>query len=148
MMYLPSLFGEDLVDDFMDPVESSFFSRPFFTGMGNKSFLRTDVTEKDGNYDLAVDMPGVKKDDIAVELKDGYLNISATANNNKEDKDDKGNVIRQERFSGKVARSFYVGDDVTEKDVHAKFEDGVLHLTLPKKDEKKAVEDKKLIAIE
>ena len=95
-----------------------------------------------------MNMPGVKKEDVKAELKNGYLTINAAANRNKDEKDSNGRYIRRERYSGSCSRSFYVGDQVTETDIRAKFEDGTLKLLVPKKEEKPAVEDKKYIAIE
>ena len=108
---------------------------------------KTDVTEKDGNYLLDMELPGYGKEDIKIELKDGYLNVSASKNTSNEEKDDKGNVIRQERYTGSCSRSFYVGDGVKETDIKAKFENGELKIVVPV-DAPKEVEEKKFIAIE
>lgn len=108
--------------------------------------IKTDILEKDGNYILDMEMPGYKKEDISVELKRGYLAISASRNTNKEEKDKKGNVIRQERFSGTVSRQFYVGNGVTEEDIKASYDNGELKITfLSKKEE---LPEKKTICIE
>lgn len=109
--------------------------------------MKTDVTEKDGNYLLDMELPGYGKEDIKIELKDGYLNVSASKNTSNEEKDDKGNVIRQERYTGSCSRSFYVGDGVKETDIKAKFENGELKIVVPV-DAPKEVEEKKFIAIE
>ena len=98
-------------------------------------------------YEVAVDLPGFKKEDLHVELNKGYLTISASKSLNKDEKDQEGKYIRQERYAGSCSRSFYVGEGVEEKDIHAKFEDGTLRLAIPKKDPK-AIESKKCIAIE
>ena len=95
-----------------------------------------------------MNLPGVKKEDVKAELKDGYLTISASSNTSKDEKDDNGRYIRRERYSGSCSRSFYVGDQVTESEIKAKFENGTLTMLIPKKEEKPAVEDKKYIAIE
>lgn len=108
--------------------------------------IKTDILEKDGNYILDMEMPGYKKEDISVELKRGYLTISASRNTNKEEKDKKGNVIRQERFSGTVSRQFYVGDGVTEEDIKASYDNGELKITFPSK--KEELPEKKTICIE
>ena len=149
-MLMPSIFGENLFDDdWMDfPFERDFWGRknPLYGKNANK-IMKTDIREHDGGYELDVDLPGFKKDEINVELENGYLTISAAKGLDKDEQDKKGKYIRKERYAGAVQRSFYVGDAVTEEDVKAKFEDGILRLSIPKKDAK-AVETKKTIAIE
>lgn len=149
-MLMPSIFGENLFDDFMDfPFEKDFFGKhnPLY-GKHEKNLMKTDVKEMDASYEIAIDLPGFKKDDISAKLKDGYLTISASKGLDKEEKDEEsGNYIRRERYTGQCARSFYVGEGLTEADIKAKFEDGILKLTVPKKDAK-AVEENKYIAIE
>lgn len=144
-MLMPSIFGENLFDDLMD------FSLPRTTRFlheGNaQNVMRTDVKETDQGYELDIDLPGFKKEDVKAQLKNGYLTIQAAQNVNNEQKDNEGKYIRRERFSGSVSRSFYVGEKVTEEDIHAKFEDGILKLTLPKSDNHK-VEQENYIAIE
>ena len=138
-MLLPSIFGEDLFDDWMD--------FPFTTAPSAR-MMRTDVKETDNSYELDIDMPGVDKGDVKAELKNGYLTISASANKNNDEKDKDGKYIRKERYSGSCSRSFYVGDAVKQDEVKAKFENGTLKVTIPKKEEKPAVEENKTIAIE
>ena len=137
-MLMPSIFGENLLDDFFD-----FPFDGYRTEM-----MSTDIKDTDAGYEVTMSLPGVKKEDIKAQLKDGYLTIQATANNKKDEKDDKGKYIRRERYSGSCSRSFYVGEDVTQDEIKAKFENGALTLLVPKKDQKPAVEDKKYIAIE
>ena len=139
-MLMPSIFGEDLFDD--------FFGYPFRGYEMNSSLMSTDIKDTDGGYEVTMNLPGVKKEDVKAELKDGYLTINASSNSSKDEKDDNGHYIRRERYSGSCSRSFYVGDQVTEADIKAKFEDGTLKLLIPKKEEKPAVEEKKYIAIE
>ena len=86
--------------------------------------MKTDVREVDGNYLLDMELPGYKKEDIHLELKDGYLNITAARNSSNEEKDDVGNIIRQERYSGSCTRNFYVGDSIREEDIRASFDNG------------------------
>ena len=105
--------------------------------------MKTDVKETDQGYEVAVDLPGVKKDDVTVELNDGYLTISAKKNVGNDKKDKNGKYIRRERYSGTMSRSFYVGKDMKQEDVHAAFNDGILTLQLPKKDAAKQIEDRK-----
>ena len=109
--------------------------------------MKTDIKEHDGGYELDIDLPGFKKDEITIDLDNGYLTISAAKGLDKDEQDKQGKYIRRERYAGAMQRSFYVGDAVTEEDVKAKFEDGILRLSIPKKDAK-AVETKKTIAIE
>ena len=149
-MLIPSIFGENLFDDdWMDfPFERDFWGRknPLYGKNANK-IMKTDIREHDGGYELDVDLPGFKKDEINVELENGYLTISATKGLDKDEQDKKGKYIRRERYAGAMQRSFYVGDEVTQEDIKAKFEDGILRLSIPKKDAQ-AVEMKKTIAIE
>ena len=143
-MLMPSIFGENLLDDFFD---SPFYDYSYRAGSAD--LMKTDIKDTDQGYEITMNLPGVKKEDVKAELKDGYLTISATANSNKDEKDNKGHYIRRERYSGTCSRSFYVGDGVTQDEIKAKFENGALTLTVPKKEEKPAVEDnKKYIAIE
>ena len=149
-MLMPSIFGENLFDDgWMDfPFERNFWGRknPLY-GKNAKNLMKTDIREHDEGYELDIDLPGFKKDEITIDLDNGYLTISAAKGLDKDEQDKKGKFIRRERYAGAVQRSFYVGDAVTEEDVKAKFEDGILRLSIPKKDAK-AVETKKTIAIE
>ena len=149
-MLMPSIFGENLFDDWMDfPFTNDFFSskNPLY-GKHAKNMMKTDVRETDNSYELDVDLPGFKKDEIKAQLENGYLTISAAKGLDKDQKNKDGKYIRQERYAGAMSRSFYVGDDVTQEDVKAKYEDGILKLSIPKKDTKAAVENKKQIAIE
>ena len=130
------------------PVFDNLFDDFFTTdSQGTSSVMKTDIVEKDGNYELSIEVPGVKKEDIQMELKDGYLNVTASHNTNKEDKDKEGRIIRQERVSGSYSRSFYVGNDVRTEDVKASFNNGELVVTVPKEAPKK-VEENKFIPIE
>lgn len=130
------------------PVFDNLFDDFFTTdSQGTSSVMKTDIVEKDGNYELSIEMPGVKKEDIQMELKDGYLNVTASHNINKEDKDKEGRIIRQERVSGSYSRSFYVGNDVRTEDVKASFDNGELIVTVPKEAPKK-IEENKFIPIE
>ena len=121
--------------------------RSFFSGKELGGF-KTDIKDTGDAYVLEADLPGVKKEDIKAEVKDGYLMITAAANSKTDEKDKTGKYIRRERYSGSMSRSFYVGDGVSQEDIKAKFENGVLTLDVPKKEAKPAVEEKKTIAIE
>ena len=136
---MPSIFSRDLFDDMFD-------TRSY--GRQQSDLMKTDVKETDKDYKLSVDLPGVKKDDLKAELKDGYLTISATVNQNNDEKDEEGRYIRRERFSGSFNRSFYVGNDITQEDIKAKFENGTLKMFVPKIEPKPQVEEKKYIPIE
>ena len=109
--------------------------------------MKTDVREKDDSYELDVDLPGFKKDEIKVQLKDGYLTLSAAKGLDKDQQDKQGNYIRRERYAGAMSRSFFVGEDVAQEDIHAKYEDGILRLSVPKKAPKK-IENTGYISIE
>ena len=148
---LPSIFGESLFDDFFaDPFEMMAMPQgrnPLY-GKHAKNMMKTDIRETENNFELDIDLPGFKKEDVNLELKNGYLTISADKALDKDEKDDKGRYIRQERWSGSCSRSFYVGEDVTEEDIKANFQHGILTLFVPKKEAKPAVEEKKTISIE
>ncbi len=153
-MLLPSIFGENLLDDWMMDFPRMDFPRCDFADVDRKLYgkhaanvMKTDVHEHDEGYEVAIDLPGFKKDEIKLDLENGYLSVSAAKGIEKEDKDKKGRLIRQERYSGAMQRSFFVGDAITEEDIKAKFEDGVLRLSIPKKDAPK-IPEKKTIAIE
>ncbi len=149
-MLVPSIFGENLFDDFMDfPFDDDFWGRknPLY-GKNAKRMMKTDIRETDGSYELDVDLPGFKKDEIQASLENGYLTISAAKGLDKDDKDKEGKYIRQERYAGAMSRSFYVGDEVTQDEIKAKYEDGILKLSIPKKEKKPAVEQDNHIAIE
>ena len=130
-----------LFDDMFDDM----FTSPFFSNRSDMT-MKTDITEKDGYYTLDMELPGCKKEEIHLELSDGYLNVSASHNTGSDEKDDKGNIIRQERYSGTFSRSFYVGENVKEEDVRASYENGELKITFPK--ESAMLPEKKNIMIE
>lgn len=110
--------------------------------------MKTDIKDTDNGYEVIMNLPGARKEDVKAELKDGYLTINVTSNTNNDEKDENGKYIRRERFTGSCSRSFYVGDQITQEDIKAKFENGTLTMIIPKKEAKPAVEDKKYIAIE
>lgn len=110
--------------------------------------MKTDIKDTDQGYEITMNLPGVKKEDVTAELKDGYLTISAVSNSENSEKDTNGRYIRRERFSGSCSRSFYVGEDMTQEDIKARFENGTLKMMIPKKESQPAVETKKYIAIE
>ncbi|MBR3643537.1 MAG: Hsp20/alpha crystallin family protein [Parasporobacterium sp.] len=147
-MLMPAIFRENLFDDFFDfPMMRDFddVDRKLF-GRHAQHIMKTDVHEHEDHYDVDIDLPGFKKEDINLSLKDGNLLVQAAKAMNEEDKDKQGKLVRRERYSGSMQRSFYVGTNVKEEDVKAKFEDGVLKLTIPKADE--AIPEKKTIMIE
>ena len=130
---LPSVFGENLFDEFFnDPFSRSFFGgRDPLYGKHARNLMKTDVKESDTQYILDIDLPGFKKDEVNIELKDGYLTVSAAKGLDKDQKDEEGRYIRRERYSGQCASSFYVGD-LKPEEISAKYEDGILKLTIPK----------------
>ena len=131
---------------FNDFFKDSFFESPF--DHSTTQVMRTDVHENDSNYLVEVELPGYNKEDIKADLKDGYLTITASHEENQEEKDKKGNCIRKERYTGSCHRSIYIGDHLTQEDIKASFKDGVLHLSIPK-DAPKEIEDQaKYITIE
>ena len=143
-MLVPSIFGESLFDDMFNfPWDSDFYRG----STGTRGLMRTDVKETDQTYELDIDLPGVKTDDIKVQLKDGYLTVAVSKNVNNEEKREDGSYIRRERYSGACSRSFYVGDGVKQEDIHAKYENGILKLTVPKTDHKQVAQNN-YIAIE
>ena len=148
-MYMPSIFGESLFDN-MFPFDEKFFTEkkdPLY-GKNVSRLMKTDVRETEKTYELDIDLPGFKKDEIQIELKDGYLTVSAEKGLDKDEEDKKGKYIRKERYAGAMQRSFYVGEDITEEDIKAEFKHGLLKLFVPKKEAKPAVEQKKAISIE
>ena len=151
-MLMPSIFGENLFDDdWMNfPFNDEFWGKknPLY-GKHAQNMMKTDIRETNGSYELDVDLPGFKKDEIQVQLKDGYLVLSAAKGLDKDEKEkDSGHYIRRERYAGACQRSFYVGEDIEQEDVKAEFKHGILKLFVPKKEAKKAVEENKYIAIE
>ena len=150
-MMMPSIFGENLFDDdWMNfPFEQDFWGKknPLY-GKHAKNMMKTDIRDVDGNYELEIDLPGFKKEDVKIQLKNGYLNIQATREEKKDEKDDKGKYVRRERYTGTCNRSFYVGSSIKHEDIHAKYENGILHVTFPKEETKKEAEEKKFVSID
>ena len=147
-MLVPSkTYGLGLFDDFFDG-----FARPSKSAARYRSpevnVMRTDVKEHENGYDLEIDLPGYKKEDVRAELKDGYLNISGEMKSSNDEKDKDKKYIRRERYYGSCSRTFYVGKDLTQEDIKAKFEDGILKIFVPKKEAQPEVEENKYITIE
>lgn len=146
-MLVPAKRSNNLFDDFMMTPFDAFFDIP--TGSGSKTapgLMRTDIKESDSAFDLEIDLPGVKKEDVSVEIENGYLEVTAESKHESEEKDDSRSYVRKERFSGKFSRRFYMGDDIDEDAITAKFEDGTLKVNIPKRSEPEP-ESKKSIAI-
>ena len=152
-MLMPSIFSDNWFDDFMD--------FPFYNdrdmkkaekklyGRRGRNMMKTDVKEKDNCYKLAMDLPGFTKDEIKVSLEDGYLTISAAKGLDEDEQEKKsGKYIRRERYAGACERTFYVGEDVAQEDIKGEFKHGILKLTIPKKEAKPEVPEKKYIMIE
>ena len=145
-MLMPSIFGENLFnDDWMDfgfpEVDKALY------GKHANNVMKTDVKETDTSYEVDIDLPGFKKDEINAQLDNGYLTISAAKGLDKDEKDKKGKYIRKERYAGAMSRSFYVGEGITQEDIKAKYEDGILRLSVPKKAAEQ-IESSNRIAIE
>ena len=153
-MLMPSIFGEDLFDDFMDDF-------PFYNdkdmkklekklyGHHARNMMKTDIRETDNSYELEMDLPGFKKEEVKVSLENGYLTISAAKGLDQDEEEKKtGKYIRKERYAGACERSFYVGEDITTNDIKGEFKHGILKLSIPKKEAKPAVEENKYILIE
>lgn len=149
-MLMPSVFGENLFDSFMEN-----FAFPSFPDMDKTVFgksasnlMKTDVRETESGYVVDIDLPGFKKDEIRMQLQNGHLTVSAAKGLNRDEKDEEGRYVRRERYAGSMSRSFYVGEHVTEEDIHPKYENGILTFSLPKADKKVVEEKNRYIAIE
>ena len=146
-MLMPSIFGEDLFDDFMGYPAGRQAAANAYPQV--KDMMKTDIRDVDGNYELEIDLPGFKKDEVTAELNDGYLTVSAAKGLDQDEQEkETGKYIRRERYAGACQRSYYVGEDITEEDIKAEFKHGILKLFVPKKEVKPAVEEKKYISIE
>ena len=148
-MLMPSIFGESLFDDWMDfPFDRNFFNgRDPMYGKYGKDMMKTDIRETDNSYELDIDLPGFKKEDVSAQLRNKYLTISASKQVDNDEKDKEGKYIRKERYSGSCTRSFYVGEQVKEEDIKARFEDGILKISFPKNGQQN-LEENRYIAIE
>lgn len=137
-----SLFDQMLSDPF-----DAFFNAPPMPH-ATPTLMRTDIKEHDGGYDIVIDLPGFKKEDVEASLKEGVLTVSAKTSGETNDENEAGTYVRKERFSGQCSRSFYVGEDIEEEDIKAKFENGTLQIAVPKKVEQPKLEDARSISIE
>lgn len=147
MMMVPYMFHDALLDDWFQSDWDRDFDRMMRAsdprhvfGKRSANVMKTDVRETETGYDMFVDLPGFKKEDVKLDLQNGYLTITASRNEDRDEKDDQGHYIRQERYTGSCARSFYVGDQIKPEDVKASFKDGILELSLPKAEAKKLPE--------
>ena len=150
--YLPDFFTPYPVHSFFDDFDRAFFDRKPASKQEKEymraDLMKTDIKELDDKYELSVELPGYKKEEVELTLDKGYLTIAGKKEENNEDKDENGKIIRQERFSGSMHRSFFVGEDVKHEDIGAKFEDGILKICVPKKEKKEEIPEVKTIAIE
>ena len=142
-MLFPTVFRNNFFDDFDD-----FMDFPAIRNRNTGSLMKSDVKDAGDHFELSMDLSGFSKDDVKMQLKDGVLNIEATTKTEKDEKDEKGKYIRRERFQGTCTRSFYVGENLTDEDIKARFVDGVLTVCVPKKEDKPQIEENKYIAIE
>ena len=142
----------DLFDTFLNPwYDDSEYNKKApkqQAPQNTQNLMKTDIKEKKDGYELEIDLPGFKKEDVKIQLKNGYLNIQATREEKKDEKDDKGKYVRRERYTGTCNRSFYVGSSIKHEDIHAKYENGILHVTFPKEETKKEAEEKKFVSID
>ena len=148
-MLLPRLYNRDFFDDFFDfgwpqmpNVEKQLY------GKRAGEVMKTDVKEHDDHYEIAIDLPGFKKEEVTLTLENGYLTVDSAKGLDKDENDKKGKLSRQERYCGAMQRSYYVGEDLTEEDIKAKYEDGILTLDIPKKEAQPVVEQKRFINID
>lgn len=147
-MMTPMRRNRSLLHSFMaDPFDAFFNMTPAPMQKMPPTFMRTDIKETEGGYELAVDLPGFAKEDVQASLKDGYLSITAENKHESEESDEKGTFVRKERFSGRCSRSFFVGEDIEQGDISAKFENGVLNISVPKKQEQPKLEESTAIPI-
>lgn len=148
-MFAPKVFTENVFDDWFEDFGRGFrdIDRKLYGRHAGREML-TDVREHEGHYELEIDLPGFKKDQITLELKDGYLTVTASKGLDRDSHDKKGRLLRQERYAGVMQRSFRIGDEVAPEEVHAKFEDGVLRIEVPKKEETPKIPEKSSITIE
>ena len=146
-MLLPSIFGENLFDNWFDLPDFRDLDRveKKLYGKNAARLMKTDVHEQEGQYEVDMDLPGFKKEEISLELNNGYLTVSAAKGLDKDENDKKGKLIRQERYAGSMQRSFYVGENLTEEDIKASFQHGVLSLIIPKKETPKVPEKKQIL---
>lgn len=126
---LPMIFRNNCMEDLFDLPRFENFERDYKPA----NFMKTDIKEEENDYLMDIDVPGFNKENLEIELNDGYLNVKASRNEEKEEKDENSKVLRKERISGVMQRSYYVGEDISEDDIKAKYENGVLSLTIPKK---------------
>ncbi|MBR4471671.1 MAG: Hsp20/alpha crystallin family protein [Erysipelotrichaceae bacterium] len=149
-MLTPKIFTDNVFDDWFDPFgmmkEMNRVDRKLYGKHTNREMLM-DVKDHEDHYEVEIDLPGFRKEDINIELNDGYMTVSASKGLDEDEKDHKGKIVRQERYSGMMSRSFYVGEGITNEEVHAKFENGVLKLDIPKKEYEK-IAHKNTIMIE
>ena len=149
-MLRPSIFGENLFDDFMDGFRFPEFPDvdKVLYGKHGKNMMKTDVKELDNGFEVDIDLPGFKKDEIQLQLENGYLTVNAAKGLDKDEQDKKDRYVRRERYAGSMSRSFYVGDALTQEDIKASFKHGILKLEVPKKEKKPEIEKKNYVAIE
>ena len=147
---MPSIFGENLFDGFMNDFAFPAFPDVDKTLYGKhaKNLMKTDVKEKEDGFQVDIDLPGFKKDEIQIELHDGTVTVSAEKGLDKDEQDKDGKYIRRERYAGGMSRSFYVGEHITEADIHPKYENGILSFFVPKAKEQAVEEKKHYISIE
>ena len=147
-MLVPKIFTENLFDDWMDdfgwPRGLENVDRKLYGKHAAREML-TDIREHDDHYELEIDLPGFKKEDINIELNNGTLTISASKGIEEKEENKEGKIVRRERYSGMMSRSFYVGEELTVEDIKARFDNGVLSLNVPKKENKEVVQNTRIM---
>lgn len=147
-MFVPKLFTENFLDDWMDdfswPKGFDQVDHKLYGKHANRVML-TDIREHDDHYEVEIDLPGFKKEDIKIELNGGYLNVSVSKGLDESQKNNEGHIVRQERYQGTMSRSFFVGNEITNEDIKAKFENGVLSLNILKKDKKEIINNSQIM---
>ena len=150
-MMMPSIFGENLFDDdWMNfPFDQDFWGKknPLY-GKHVKNMMKTDIREHEKGYEVDIDLPGFKKDEITMKLENGTLTVSAAKGLDKDEENKEKKYVRRERYAGGMSRSFYVGEHVDVEDIHPKYENGILSFIVPKKEQKAVEEKNKFISIE
>ena len=147
-MLRPSIFNDNFTDSLFDEFFNDSFWPTARTTRRGVTSMKTDIKETDDAYQVEMELPGFAKEDVQADLKDGYLTVTANHAENNDTQDKDGKYLRKERYSGSLSRSFYVGDGVTQDDIKGRFADGILTITVPKKEKEPQVEEKKFISIE
>ncbi len=147
-MFAPKVFRNDLFDDWFDPFgmmrDLNKVDRKLYGRHADREMLM-DVKDHGDHYEVEIDLPGFRKENIGIELEDGYMTVTASKGLDEDEKNRRGRIIRQERYSGMMSRTFYVGEDVTNEEVSASFDNGVLKISVPKKEKEQVSHDNRIM---